>query len=364
MQRPKVLAAFSTAAAAVIALCAFFIATPHGGTAMAMTSTILRSLRDASHRGLSVRIENINVEGVHLDGVVQILFPEPITLANLIDSTGVQPSPNVVYADLNIQGSESNEELAGLDLNACVALQQSRPWAYLRLAGLPDQVVQENPMAVLVLNFTRNGMLLDLTGLDHSDFGGQDEGASNPPGDAPRWLTSSIRVGHDRPGLTVDANIHTTMDSATEEEQPSPEDSQAQRQITEVVQDFLSGRAGAERIAEVVEQTQQVFNRVESRQTGEGEWTLRASELKPEYCTGADGEMFGRASLVIRYAQGRGILDVEIGPLGNGDGRITFGFIDSIDPALLDMQRYIDRGLQPIDVAGLTRMFGGTPEHE
>ena len=81
-------AAFSTAIAATIALCAFF------SLPRTAARRWLRRFCAAGSRAsrLSFELDNIQVEGVHLDGRVQIVFPTAITLKRLVEEDETLPS--------------------------------------------------------------------------------------------------------------------------------------------------------------------------------------------------------------------------------------------------------------------------------
>ena len=153
MCEPRVFAAFSTAIAATIALCAFFLTPTNGSQAMA--ATILRSFKEAVHRGLSFELDNIQVEGVHLDGRVQIVFPTAITLKRLVEEDETLPEPDSVFVEMRVRGDDSNEEVAGLDVEVAAAFTEAQQWAFVCVAGLPDEVIREEPAAAIVTSFLR-----------------------------------------------------------------------------------------------------------------------------------------------------------------------------------------------------------------
>ncbi len=361
MQKPRVFAAFSTALAATIALCAFFIPSSPGSQALGMTSTILRNFREAVHRGLSIELSNLSVEGVHVDGRLQLLFNKPITLAQLADDAAPSDvEPEAVYADIRVRGDDSNDELAGLDAALTGTFAENNNWAFIQIAGLPDAVVREAPPVALATRFFARGMLLDLNGLEElknlrGSMMDDDADAVEVPADASR---PSIGVSAD-PGGGI--SIHGSNHGAARASDPSAQADATDDDLNleQLAQDFLTGKAGAERIAEVVEKTQQVFADVESKQTGPGQWVLIARNIKPEYLEGQDAAILARAALQIEYRQGEGILSAELAPIGKGDGRIRIGFVDHVDAKLLDKQRFIDQGHQPVDVSGLAKMFEG-----
>lgn len=361
MQKPRVFAAFSTALAATIALCAFFIPSSRSSQALGMTSTILRNFREAVHRGLSIELSNLSVEGVHVDGRLQLLFNKPVTLAQLADeSVPSDVEPEAVYADLRVRGDEANDELAGLDVALTGTFADNNNWAFIQIAGLPDAVVREAPPVALATRFFARGMLLDLNGLEEiknlrSSIMEDDADDDEDPADESR-ISVGVRA---EPGGGI--SIHGSNHGGTRASDPSAqaESTDDDLKLEQLAQDFLTGKAGAERIAEVVEKTQQVFADVESKQTGPGQWVLIARNIKPEYLEGDDAAILARAALQIEYRQGEGILSAELAPVGKGDGRIRIGFVDHVDAKLLDKQRFIDQGHQPVDVSGLAKMFEG-----
>lgn len=351
MRKPRVFAACSTAVAATIAFCAFFLTPTNGSQAMA--ATILRSFKEAVHRGMSIELDNIQVEGVHVDGRVQVVFPTEITLKRLVEEDETLPEPDSVIVELRVRGDDSNEEVAGLDVEISAAFTEAQQWAFLRVAGLPDEVVREEPMAAIVTSFLRGGILLDLAGLDEL------EGFSDVHKQLEEAFGGHAAAHHAgaQAHLSDQDNDDADDDAGSNEKTAGSDANEARMEA--VVHEFLTGTASAERIGEFVKEIENYAGRVDTRQVEPGVWELNASDFKTEGMDADEAALIGKASFSIRYKQGAGIISAELTNVGELHGRLRFGFVDAVDPALADMQRYVDRGVRPVKVADLVSMFGG-----
>lgn len=350
MHRPRILAA-SAVVAASAALFAFFLL-PAGNEAIA-ASTIFRSLREAVHRGLSIEIENIQAEGVVFGGRVQVVFDKPFSLASLDDPAGGEPEPQAVFAEVAIRGDGSNEDTAGLDLEVSTALTEKDKWAFVRLSGLPNEVMKDVPPFVpFLLNMTRTGMLLDLNGLDELEHLLGDDEAD----EISAAVTEALELGAD----DTTARPPADQSDAAAEQSRAADDPESRRaaEIEAAIHEILSGTAGAERISLVARELEQLAGQVSVTQVSHGVWELSANEFRVEDDSD-EAQFLAKAQLTIRYAQGAGISAAELRNVGPAKGLIRFGFIDELDPSLLSRQRYLDRGIVPIDVGGLVKMFGG-----
>jgi hypothetical protein len=352
MRKPRVFAACSTAVAATIALCAFFL-TP-SPSSQAMAATILRSFKEAVHRGLSFELDNIQVEGVHVDGRVQVVFPTEITLKRLVEEDETLPEPDSVLIEMRVRGDDSNEEVAGLDVEISAAFTEAQQWAFLRVAGLPDEVIREEPAAALVTSFLRGGILLDLAGLDEL------EGV----GDIHKQISEAFgahATGHHaaaKADSSDDDDDNDADDDGDADEKTAGSDANEAR-MEAVVHEFLTGTASAERIGEFVQEIEKLAGRVDTRQIEPGVWELNASDFKTEGMDADEAELIGKAAFSIRYKQGAGIISAELTNVGELHGRLRFGFVDAVDPSLASMQRYVERGIRPVKVTELVNMFGG-----
>lgn len=359
MRKPRVFAAFSTAIAATIALCAFFLTPTNGSQAMA--ATILRSFKEAVHRGLSIELDNVQVEGVHVDGRVQVVFPTEITLKRLVEEDASLPEPDSVFVELNVRGDDSNEEVAGLNVEIAAAFTAAQQWAFLRVAGLPDQVIREEPAAVLVQSFLRGGILLDLEGMDElegfGDIHKQIEDAFG--GHAGHSVSAHVHAAGAAADDDDDSDAVSVAIEKTAAAQDDAGEDANEARMEAVIHEFLTGKAGAERIAEFVKEIENYAGRVETRQVEAGLWELNASDFKTEGMDADEAALIGKASFSIRYRQGAGIVSAELSNVGELHGRLRFGFVDTVDPSLANMQRFVDRGVRPVKVSQLVNMFGG-----
>lgn len=369
MRKPRIFAAVSGGLAATIALAAFFVV-PSASTP-SMAATIFNSLREAVHRGIAVEFERVCVEGVQVDGRTEIVFPSEISLRRLVEQGAELPEPESVAIDLTVRADGSNEELAGLDVHVAGAFTANLQWAFLRLAGLPEEVLREAPEAAIVVPFLRRGLLLDLTGVEelagvrdwfhHADGGaaavsatvsaGTTGGAAAPAADqatagaassTPAVAQQQMKVGVEVSPGAADLSVHIGDDGTDE---PSGLRLEGQSPALEAaVMDLLTGRAGADRIGEFVVQIEQLAGKVSTKQIEPGMWILEASEFKPEGLDAEELELLRGAKLSLRYVQGTGIESAELAHFGSRDGRLRFSFVDAADPTLAGMQRFEAEG--------------------
>ncbi|MCG3125267.1 MAG: hypothetical protein CHACPFDD_00084 [Phycisphaerae bacterium] len=369
MQRPRMLAAGAVLAACA-ALFAFFLL-PSGNQAIA-ASTIFRSLREAVHRGLAVELVDIQAEGVIFNGRVQLLFDQPFSLASLDDPAAAEPEPQAVYAEFRVRGDGSNDETAGLDVEVSAGLTEQDKWAFVRLSGLPNEVMKDVPPFVpFLLNMTRNGLLLDLNGLEELESVLGDDEADEVSAAVSEAFALAAGESTARPdaGVSADSAAPAGVDqhpsaaapASADQDQAASDEQRRAAEIEAALHEILSGTAGAERIALVARELEQLAGKVAVNQVSHRVWELSASEFRVD-ADSDEAAFIGRAKLTIRYAQGSGIVSAELAEVGPANGRIRFGFIDEVDPTLLSRQRFIDRGIVPIDVGGLITMFGGSTD--
>ncbi|MGE0478909.1 MAG: hypothetical protein AB7Q17_00430 [Phycisphaerae bacterium] len=384
MRKPRMFAAVSGGLAATIALAAFFVV-PSASTP-SMAATIFNSLREAVHRGIAVEFERVCVEGVQVDGRAEIVFPAEISLRRMVEQGAELPEPECVAIDLTVRADNSNEELAGLDVHVAGAFSAHSQWAFVRLAGLPDEVLRETPEAAIVVPFLRRGLLLDLTGVEElagvrdwfhdaddraaavsarvgaSTSGGPaasvtEHAAAGAAGSISASAQQQMKVGVGISPGAADLSVHIGDDGANE---PGGLRLDGQSPALEAaVMDLLTGRAGADRIGEFVTQIEQLAGKVSTKQIEPGMWILEAAEFKTEGMDAEELELLRGAKLSLRYVEGTGIESAELSHFGARDGRLRFSFVDAADPALAGMQRFEAEGFAALKVGDVMKMLGG-----
>lgn len=383
---------FSAVAAAVL-LVAFAFMPPKGS--MVQAATILRSFRDSVHRGFKMEISNLRVEGVQADFRLMTRFAQPITLAQLADDkTGAQLVPDAFYLDGSVHLSEDNTDAPGLNCEIALAVREQDKWAFCRLANVPSEEIDaetdeaSRQIVRRVLARLESGILVDLTALEdvlrdlgaQADFGldtlniqtcGGDDtstvkidlSGANSAGSASAPSLSVTASGDTPQSLfdfkAISAQFRQSLAEAQDEAQRELTNGQNDwdRQIQELVTALVTGRATQEQLESLIHQLETVAGHATVAQDDSGVWTLHARDFN---VTGADADeraLIERASLTIRYKDGEGVLSAALEGLGEGNGRMTFEFIDDIDSSLLERQRFIDRGIPMLDLRNPWQMM-------
>lgn len=347
-------AALGTAAAAALAFIAFLLPSGPGSTAVA--SSIFRSIREGSHRSLSFTFDKLESGGLLVSGRLQMLFDEDVTLAQLFRS-GARPEPEWLGLQMQLRGTAADPRVDGLDCEIAASLTHKSPWVYVRLDQFPKQTAASVPFLGVLVPTLRSGLILELDNpsdlvdcvsggngaiLSQNGAAGAPEAA---PGDALPTAPgrgSAAAAGGTRPAGPSDAA-----------RTPVPVETPLER----LVFDFLSGRAGGDRVAELVARIEEVAEEVSTRRVDGREWELRASRFRLSELSPDEAALLGDASLLIRYEPGVGLIEVELTRVGPAHGRIRLGFSDPIDPRLEDKAIYTAAGAQSLRLADVLRVF-------
>ncbi len=362
-------AALGTAAAAAIAFIAFLLPPGPGSTAVA--STIFRSIREGSHRSLSFTFDKLESGGLLVSGRLQMLFEEDVTLAQVFRS-GTRPEPEWLGLQMQLRGTAADPRVEGLDCEIAASLTHKNPWAYVRLDQLPKQTAASVPLLGMLVPTLRSGLILELdnpndlvecvsgangaigpqngaggaigsqsgtAGAIRSENGAA--GAIGPQNGAGGAMGSQNGASAAIPQQTGDAAVPTTAETPLER----------------LVFDFLSGRAGGDRIAELVARIEEVAEEVSTRRVDGQEWELRASRFRLSELSADEAALLRDASLLIRYEPDIGLIEVELTRVGPAHGRIRLGFSDPVDPRLEDKAIYTAAGAQSLRLADVLRVF-------
>lgn len=338
-------AALGTAAAAALAFIAFLLPSGPGSTAVA--STIFRSIREGSHRSLSFTFDKLESGGLLVSGRLQMLFDEDVTLAQLFRS-GTRPEPEWLGLQMQLRGTAADPRVDGLDCEIAASLTHKNPWAYVRLDQLPKQTAASVPFLGVLVPTLRSGLIVEL---DHPgdlvDCVPGGNGAISPQNGAATAI----------PQRTGDATAAASGNPAALASDASAVPVPAETPLERLVFDFLSGRAGGDRVAELVARIEEVAEEVSTRRVDGREWELRASRFRRAELSPDEAALLGDASLLIRYEPDVGLIEVELTRVGPAHGRIRLGFSDPIDPRLEDKAIYTAAGAQSLRLADVLRVF-------
>ncbi|TWT45599.1 hypothetical protein RAS1_20270 [Phycisphaerae bacterium RAS1] len=366
MHRTRLYTWTSTAVAASIALAAFFYLPTRQSIVEA--ATILRSFRESLHHGLEVRMEKLSIEGIHVDGDVLIQFKQPITVQQIFgEKSDLEAHMSGVYADLRVHAAEDAAEadVAGLDVETKLAFSPQSKWVFLDLRSLPTKVVEEEPMAALVTNFLRGGLLLELDGVigDKDIFGGDDDDDDDPDvTSVKRDVKVDVRSGGQpaaadkdedddsstlaRTRMNFDINVDDDADNSDE-------------QFEQLLVSLLSGQADAAQLASLVQEIEQHAETVTVSEVEPGVHLLSMSGFKQD-ADDAHQAWIAKMTIEMRYREGAGVESLTCLHVGDEDGSVRIGFVDATpNLSRFDKQQLIDQGVRRLDVASLGRMIEG-----
>lgn len=332
VRRHRFLTIATSAVAASIVL-AVLLVTPHG--AIVEASIIFNSLRQTLLDGFQVTFENIGDDGVYVDGqVVVVLRPargaDP-RVVGVMDPSDLEVES--VYAEVHLRGDDSDEDKAGLDLQAILALSDESQWAYLKMAGLPNKTLEDEPLAWALVGLTGGGLLLDLDGmrdlLDPEAAEGIEEAASGPARGAD---DVGRRAGRDAAG---------------------PND------IAQLVKDFLIGRAGAEQIDRMLVLIARTARDVSLAEVKPGLHVLTVREFKLDAVAADDAAQLADMTLEVTYREGSGIASAVLEHIGKYDGTLRLSPIDGyLDRSWFNKRNVIRPGVTTVwDMSSLKPML-------
>jgi hypothetical protein len=317
VRRHRLLTAATSAVAAGIVL-AVLLVTPHGARVEA--SVILDTLRKTLLDGFQVTFERIGDEGVYVDGQVAVAL-RPAGTAIQHARRAVDPSTlevESIYAEVRVRGDESDENKAGLDLQAVLALNDETQWAYLKMRGLPDKTLADEPLGWVLVGLTGSGLLLDFDGVRSL----LDTRLTAAPAVAPTTLNAPSRVGHA---------------------------AAAQNSIAQLVKDFLIGRAGADQIDRVLMLIAQTARDVRLAESEPGLHVLTVREFRLDALAAEDAAQLADMTLEVTYREGSGIESATLEHIGPYDGVLWLSPIScGVDERRFDQRNVIQPGVTTV----------------
>jgi len=348
------LAGAGSAVAATIAIwVVLFVPTPQTTVEAA---TIFASLRDAVGNAFDVRFENVGAEGIRVDGRAVVVFDR--TEGKV---TPFASEPKGVYVEARVRTDETaQEELLGLDLETAVGLVHGQEWVFVRINGLPQTVLNEQPMAGWLQQMARDGLLLDLDGLMEGELSDQ--------------IISELHFGHeeddaDEHHAEEDAH-HTVIVHAHEgvavhshdDATPSERDVDTER-LHASFQNMLTGKATAEDFEQLVSLIEQAATNVTVTETEPGLHVLTASGFTFEDDEEA-AALMGNMALQIAYREEYGLAWAMLEHVGLYDGTIRLEMTEvTTDDELFNRERFMEDGkTRRFDVSQLIGMFKDAPD--
>ncbi|MFQ5492182.1 MAG: hypothetical protein ACE5GE_15810, partial [Phycisphaerae bacterium] len=284
-------------AGSALAACLALVVTlfvPHSGSTVE-AATIFDSFKEAVGNAFDVSFENIGAEGIQVDGRVVIVF-DPADA----QGTPFESSPQGVFVEAKVRaGDDADDDVAGLDVDATVSAVPNNEWAYVKLTGLPRAVAQEEPVAQIISQIARNGLLLDLDGLLQKEGFGM--GAWN--------LSEHL--------LDVSGDADADRQTGEQGDGSGLDEEQLERMLVRV----LTGKATAQEFRGLVALLEEAATNVDVKETEPGLHVLSARGFDFQGDAEAK-ELLGDMVLQVAYREGTGLSWVQIDHVGQLDGTI------------------------------------------
>lgn len=365
--------AITGSAVAAAALAAALVLNP-SGSSRADAAMILQSFRDSVHRGLRLDIRDIHVEGLLINGRVQLDFTEPLNIGALLceDQDFDMPEPAAVFVDATILADAEAADLAGLDAQVTAALSQYEQWAYARVERLPDEIVDglPPPIAYFATNLLRNGVFVDIASLDALDYQDNDsQGETHGAG-----VTGRISFGvHDGSAGQASAPVASTkvdVRISSDELEASHDadfDFSAEGPSHAILESFirplLIGAAGRDDIDALIASLNSTNIAAQIEEVEPGFYVLHGGNLN----VGSDDPFLANAEVRIAYRENVGVEWFALENLGDRNGSVRVQFAnDALDPALLNRSRVIQVGVTTVidanTIGSFAQLFGGAEE--
>lgn len=356
--------------AAMLAVAAFFMGP--GEPKRVEAATILKSLRTDVWNGLVVTMDNVDAEGMLVNGECVVRFSEPQSMARLfgdekVDGGSNSPTVSSVYFDFAVVGGpDADADVVGLDVEMRGGFAQPETaWVYFRPVALPNAVIEEQPMAGIFANMFKHGMLIDLGNMGDEILGEiQGELDDEFGDDAGVSVDVAADVGTDADAGSenaIEVRVATNVDVDDDDsKQRGPRimmgDYEVNSQLQDDIKKFMTGDAGPEQIEMLIDELTQHVDKAEVQNRGDGLYVLRAEGLD------ADDEMVRDAVLEMGYREGSGVEWVEVQNIGSRNGKVLVEFTNETgdEQAISVRQQMIDDGVQNVNLDQLMSSFGAT----
>lgn len=359
-----------------------------GGPKRVEAAAIFASLREAMSRAFSLRLTNIQQDGIHVDGRMFVALP-----GEAVDDEAAEPGQ--VYFDLHVEADEGVEDIGGINADIALAAETGNEWVYIKMIQLPEELASQ-PLAAMLAPMAASGVVVDLNGMlmNHAlvptaqieaisgdDANGSAEGDTHtlklgfslhggagpaPDGNEPQHggHLSLLAMGHagHSPAENENGDGNDPFEGGG-----SGLDLDMGGANFQVVEDFLRGLfAGdltSEELEAMVSHLEQAAQNVQVNPLGNGEFSLIAGNFDHGDASldAVEQAMLARLVVEIRYSDGTGVQWLELRNVGQEDGSIRFEMLpDGIDSTLLDRTRFTAGGtVMTIPLAGFANLIHG-----
>lgn len=317
--RRRWLAAFSGVAAAVAAGSAILFTVTRGSQVSA--NTILESLRHASVEGVRITLTGVQADNASVDGQIAVRLTRPINIEALLDGqANFDGGVREAYAQMDVRLGEAGP-VSGLSVHVEGALSEPSSWVFVSSNDVPGQLAQGNPIATMLANMMRGGLIVDFgAGATERLMHQLEHEADDGDNDAP---PIEIRFEQQVEGPAHADGAGAPINGVDE--------------IPPAIRGLLTGQAGQQELEEVGRMLRDGTPGSTIQEQPGGRFVLT---VRPP-----DGQAGASATLRIGYLQGAGVEWVEITDLGNFAGAVRLELLTSpIDPTLLQKDRLVVPG--------------------
>lgn len=314
------LAVFGSAAAAA-ALIGAFLYLP-GGDRRVEAAMIWRNLRDTLHRGFRVEMSHIRAEKFQVDGRIDLLFPQPIKLAEMLDDQESQ-SPSEIYCEVTLKADPDAEDVGGLQMSATGVLSDDQKWIFARVDQFPQRLAEDEPLVNLFVPALQRGVLLDIADLDldSSTSTTSPAAADSDPADANIGLNLAL-------GGVSASNPPAEAGKPASAEAPSF-GGYLDFNPDHMLRQLLNGTLKREDLTQLAAQMDSLARDVRVEQATDGAWVLVAQQFNLPADDPEAVALLQNAALRVEYVEGEGVRLAELLHVGEQDGLIRFSFIDA-----------------------------------
>ena len=319
------------ALAATIALTTMLLF-PFGGTPVE-AKTIFSSLRQSLGNAFTVTFDNIGDDGVRVNGRLIAVYEKDAQT-----TVPFEAPVRALYLEADIQTDETNPDVAGLnvEVRGAAVREPADAWVYVKLNKMPPKIVQEQPLALIIQQFTQNGLLLELdTLLEEDELQEVFEDLS---------IDLELQGDGAKRSLKVGAGI-----PAKGAEPAQPADPEAE--LDQLPLKILTGKltqADIDQIVSLLEEEAITVNVVEQEP---GFHVLTARDFPPE-----PGEPWmANMVLTIAYREGYGVPWASLEHVGPYDGSLKVEMTEiALDDEVFSSQKYYQDGVtKVIDVGAI-----------
>lgn len=321
------------ALAATIALTTMLLF-PFGGTPVE-AKTIFSSLRESLGNAFTVTFDNIGDDGVKVTGRLIAVYEKDEQA-----TVPLEAPVRAVYLEADVLADKTNQDVAGLqfEVRGAAVREPADAWVYLKLKNLPAKIIEEQPLAIILQQFTQNGLLLELdTLLEEGELNEVFEDLS---------IDFEVQAEAER---SLSIGVGTSKDGSTPKEKVDPPS-----ELDQLPLKILTGQLTQADIDQIVSLLEQEAITVAVQEREPGFHVLTARDFPPEQ----GAPWMANMVLEIAYREGYGVPWASLEHVGPYDGsiRVEMTEVALDDPIFSSEQYYHDGITKVIDVGAIKQL--------